>query len=146
MDQKLKQFSLEVLDKTFLLSLATNDEKGIWVADVIFTYDDDLNIYWMSTDYRRHSEAIDGGESKVAGTITATTNADEPEMSLQISGIAERVDGIPEESVFRFFKKRKMPQPKPEDVLNGHFWYKFTPDRIELIYGPEFGHERQTVK
>jgi hypothetical protein len=27
-----------------------------------------------------------------------------------------------------------------------HVWYKLTPDRIELIYGEKFGHERQKVK
>ena len=32
--------------------------RGIWVADVIFIHDDDLNVYWMSHPECRHSKAI----------------------------------------------------------------------------------------
>jgi len=40
---------IEVLDQTHLMSLGTTDDDGIWVADVIFLYDNDLNIYWLSS-------------------------------------------------------------------------------------------------
>ena len=54
----IKSLITEVLEKGYLMSLATVDDGGVWVADVIFIYDDALNIYWMSDSDVRHSKAI----------------------------------------------------------------------------------------
>ena len=56
--EALRALTQEVLDQAYLMSLGVNDKQGVWVADVIFTYDDDANIYWMSTPERRHSVAL----------------------------------------------------------------------------------------
>ena len=42
----VRERTLEVLKQTHLMSLATVDDGGVWVSDVIFIYDDNLNIYW----------------------------------------------------------------------------------------------------
>ena len=47
-NRELKQLIQEVLEKGYLMSLATLDDGGVWVADVIYIHDDDLNIFWMS--------------------------------------------------------------------------------------------------
>lgn len=49
---------LEVLEQTYLMSLGIQDDGGVWVSDVIFIYDENLNIYWMSDPEARHSRAI----------------------------------------------------------------------------------------
>ena len=48
----------EILEKCYLMSLATLDDGGVWVSDVIFVHDEDLNIYWISDPDVRHSKAI----------------------------------------------------------------------------------------
>lgn len=49
---------LEILEKGYLMSLATVDEGGVWVADVIYVYDDAFTLYWMSSLEVRHSQAL----------------------------------------------------------------------------------------
>jgi uncharacterized protein YhbP (UPF0306 family) len=57
-EMDIKEKILEVLGKGHLMSLATVDNGGVWVSDVIYVYDDNLNIYWMSDPDVRHSQAI----------------------------------------------------------------------------------------
>lgn len=42
---KIKNLIKEVLDQGYLMSLATVDDGGVWVSDVIYIYDDNFNIY-----------------------------------------------------------------------------------------------------
>ena len=145
-DTKLYNITKQILERGYLLSLATVDAEGVWVADVIYTFDDDLNIYWMSKPWRRHSRAIEEEKNFVAGTITLTAGPNDPEASLQISGTAESVMEIPWKSVLTFFYKRQKPEPKQEeDFLGEHRWYKLVPNHIELIDGDSFGYDRQRV-
>ena len=72
----IKQKITEVLEQGYLMSLGTVDDRGVWVADVIYVFDDDLNLYWMSKTFRRHSETIDKTNSQVAGTITISNNGE----------------------------------------------------------------------
>lgn len=64
----IKELVKEVLKKGYLMSLATLDDGGVWISDVIYIYDNDLSIYWMSDPEVRHSKAI-SKKNKVAGTI-----------------------------------------------------------------------------
>jgi uncharacterized protein YhbP (UPF0306 family) len=146
MDRHLVDLTKKVLEAGYLLSLATTDKDGVWVADVIYTFDDDCNLYWMSTPERRHSKAI-AKNPRVAVAITFAQKPADPDDGLQISGTAEQINDIPFEIVKRYFRKRNKPEPAPtDDVLGEHLWYKLTPDRIELLYEGEFGYDRQTVK
>ena len=63
----IKARILEVLEKGYLISLATHDDGGLWVADVVYTFDDDLNIYWMSYPTVRHSKAIEDNNQAAGG-------------------------------------------------------------------------------
>ncbi|MDP3762541.1 MAG: pyridoxamine 5'-phosphate oxidase family protein, partial [bacterium] len=87
-NKNIEQLIKEVLNKGYLMSLATLDDGGVWASDVIYVYDDDLNIYWMSYPNVRHSEAI-LKNPKVAGTITASEQSGE-ELGIQFDGIAEK--------------------------------------------------------
>ncbi len=82
----------EVLEKARFMSLATHDDGGVWVADVIFIFDDDLNIYWLSETKTRHSQAIIKNPN-VAATITLTSKAGEPNIGIQFAGTAEKLEG-----------------------------------------------------
>ena len=60
----------EVLTRGHLLSLATVDDGGPWVADLGYVHDNDLTLYWLSRKNRRHSIAIKK-KAKVAASINA---------------------------------------------------------------------------
>ena len=141
----LKARVKEILEKTHLMSIATYDDGGVWVSDVIFVYDDDLNVYWMSDPDVRHSQAISKNTS-VAGTITYTTKANEHNLGIQFSGIAKKIDGTRYDLAVKHSTKRNHPEPKEsDDFLQGDSWYMLTPNKIELIDEENFGFKKQSV-
>ena len=141
----IKNRILEILDKTHLMSLATVDNGGVWVSDVIFIYDNDFNIYWMSDPDVRHSEAL-AKNNLVAGTITLTTKTGEKNLGIQFSGIAKKIDGARYDLAVKHLAKRNRPKPKEsDDVLEGDSWYILTPNKIELIDEESFGFEKKSL-
>jgi len=140
----IKQLITEVLEKGYLLSLATIDDGGVWVADVIYIHDDGLNIYWMSDPDVRHSQAI-MKNNKIAGTITVS-GPGEDNSGIQFEGISEKIDGQRFDLAKKYFVKRGKPEPQEhDDVLQGDSWYVIKPNKIELIYEKLFGFDKQTL-
>jgi len=135
----------EVFEQTYLMTLATQDDEGVWASDVIFVTDEVDNIFWMSKPGRRHSLAI-ASSPQVALTMSVTRGPEDTDFGVQISGRAERVETVDFELVKKYFRKRNKPEPlSTDDVLGEHAWYRLVPDRIELIDGKNFGYDRQTV-
>lgn len=138
----------EVLAKTHLMSLGVVDAQGPWVADVVFIYDDDMNIYWMSDPEARHSKAI-LKNNRVAGSITHSTQSKEPNFGIQFEGVAEQLEGVQFQLLIKHLAKRKHPQPdlsQAAKILDGDMWYKVTPTLIGLIDEENFGYDRQMLK
>ena len=143
--EDIKTLIKEVLEKGYLMSLATVDGGGIWVADVIYIFDEDLNIYWMSHSDTRHSKAI-VQQNKIAGTITAN-NPGEDNLGLQFEGVAEKIEGERYDLAKKHYIRRRKPEPKEEDdVLEGDSWYVIKPSKIELIYEKLFGFNKQKLE
>ena len=143
--QDIRQLIQEVLEKGYLMSLATIDDGGIWVADVIYVFDDKLNIYWMSNSDVRHSQAIIKN-NKVAGTITVS-DLGENNSGVQFEGIAEKIDGSRFDLAKKHYIKRHKPEPKEvDDVLEGDSWYVLKLKKIELIHEKFFGFEKKKIE
>lgn len=141
----IKPFIQEVLEKGYLISLATQDGGGVWVADVIYIFDDKLNIYWMSDAEVRHSQAI-LKNSQVAGTITVS-GPGEDNLGIQFEGVAEKIEGPRYDLAQKHFAKRSKPVPQEsDDVLQGDSWYVLRPAKIELTNEALFGFEKQQFK
>jgi uncharacterized protein YhbP (UPF0306 family) len=130
----------EILSKGYLMSLATVDDGGVWAADVTYVSDEKFNIYWVSSPEVRHSKAIHQNSS-VAGTITISQKG-EPNMGVQLSGIAEQIE---EDSEIRSLYATKRGRSVEEAVRPGVAWYKFRPELIEVIHEPEFGFKKQKI-
>lgn len=142
MDRELRQTIKEVLQSGYLLSLATQDDAGVWVADLIYILDDDFNIYWMSDPNVRHSKAL-VMNSVVAISITVSSPG-ENNLGLQIEGEAIKIDGPRFDLALKHFAKRNKPIPsESDDVLDGDSWYMLAPKKIELIDEKNFGFEKQ---
>lgn len=137
----------EVLEKGYLLSLATVDDGGVWVSDVIYVHDDQMNIYWLSQTNARHSKAISKND-RVAGTITVSNKPGEKNIGLQLKGVAEKIDGdILEIAVKHRQKRWKLAPTKPGEILDqGESWYRLRPKMIELIYEPLFGFDKPKIE
>ena len=130
------------------MSLATQDDGGVWVADVIFVHGDDLTIYWMSHPDCRHSKAIKNG-SKVAGAITASNKSGESNLGIQFSGTAEKIEGSRYDLATKHLFKRghvaPMSAQKAERMMEGDSWYLLKPSKIRLIDEKNFGYAVQDV-
>jgi uncharacterized protein YhbP (UPF0306 family) len=139
---------IEVLNQTHLMSLGTLDKNGVWVADLVFIFDDNLNIYWLSEPECRHSKAI-LENNKIAATITQSTKSKEPNFCIQLEGVAERLKGARFDLIIKHWTKRSHPIPNISDalkVLEGDCWYKLTPTNIQIIDEKNFGFDRQELK
>lgn len=80
-----------LLEANTLLALAVQDNAGCWVATVFFSYDKDLNLYFISDPKTRHGQAI-ATEPRVAGAIYGSDVRWGTDIQgLQIRGTAERV-------------------------------------------------------
>ncbi len=135
----LEKLTHDILNDTYLATLAVSDADGPWAASVIFVPDKDRNIYWVSKTDSRHSRAIE--ESGNAACMIIAAEEVDHERALQISGAAERVDTVPAEVEEAHATKRG--QPLPSALKEGRSWYKLVPSRIELIHNELFGWDRQ---
>ena len=127
------------------MSLGTTDGKGVRVCDVIYVYDEDLNIYWMSDADVRHSKAIEEN-TQVAGAITVS-GAGEDNLGIQFEGVAQKIEGVRYDLAKKHFAKRNKPEPaEDEDVLDGDSWYILKPKVIELTNEKYFGFDKQKLE
>jgi uncharacterized protein YhbP (UPF0306 family) len=145
MGNNIRELIKEVLSEGYLMSLGTVDDGGVWVADVIYIFDDNLNIYWMSKLFRRHSKAIEQN-SHVAGTITVSGQG-EDNLGIQFEGMVNKIEGERYDLAKKHYAKRKKPEPKEtDDVLDGGSWYQLKPVKMELIHEKLFGFEKQKLE
>ena len=142
--EDIKQLIREVLERGYVMSLAIADDGGVWVADVIYIFDDELNLYWISGPDTRHSKAI-LKNNMIAGTITVSGKG-EDNLGIQFSGTAEKINGARFDLAKKHYAKRGKPEPKEtDDALEGDLWYLVKPNKIELICEKFFGFEKQIL-
>jgi uncharacterized protein YhbP (UPF0306 family) len=133
----------EVLNAGHVMSLGTVDDGGVWVADVVYIFDEGFNIYWMSDPDVRHSCAVEAN-SKVAATITISNKSKEKNLGIQFDGVAAKINGPRFDLAKLHLKKRGHPEPKEtDDVLQGDSWYHLKPIKIELIDEENHGFEKE---
>lgn len=146
MEQDLNSLVRSILGRGYLMSLATVDENGPWVSDVIYVHDEEGNLFWMSQTGTRHSLAV-MKNPEVAATITLTGGPAEAEESLQISGFAEKIEGDILAIAIAHRAKRGKPAPaKTGEILGqGESWYKLRPIKLRIIHSPTFGKGARDV-
>jgi uncharacterized protein YhbP (UPF0306 family) len=143
--EDLKLLIKEILDRSHLMTVGTIDEGGPWVANVVFIYDENFNIYWMSDPETRHSKAI-LNNSKTAGTICLNNKSKEPNIAIQLSGAANKIEGERFDLAKKHLTKRGYPEPKEtDDVLQGDSWYMIKPDFIDLTHEELFGYNKKKI-
>lgn len=146
MEHDIRKLVLEVLAGGHLMSLGVADKGGPWVADVIYVYDRDFNIYWISDPDVRHSRAV-LADPQAAGTITLSNGPKESNIGIQFSGRAEKIEGGRLDLEIMHAAKRKKRLPlEAGSILEGDSWYVLRPKLIELIYEPLFGFEKQPLE
>lgn len=127
----------EYLEKARLMQVVTAKDNQPWACSVYFAFDDDLNLFWISTPERRHSKEIENNE-KVAGTIVLSHTLGDKVRGLQFQGIAKRLTSKEEmqEGMNVYAKRMGMGEEKHTAILEGknpHVPYKITPTLFVLF-------------
>jgi uncharacterized protein YhbP (UPF0306 family) len=83
----------EYIEGVVHLSLGTSSNNRPWVCEVHFAYDDELNLYFLSTLARRHSQEI-AANPFVAGNIVEQHELGEKPRGVYFEGTAELLDNV----------------------------------------------------
>ncbi len=136
MTKQVKDLIVKYLSEAKVLQLATVGEDGRpWISNVHFVNDKDGNIYWLSTEERRHSVEI-AMNNKVA--VSVVVKSDMPVIGIQAEGTAELISGIVmfKPIILDYVKKHgtgKEFYDRAIKGINSHKLYKFTPSMYSLF-------------
>lgn len=126
------------LDKTRMLQIATSSNGQSWCCTVYYAFDDNMNLYWISTPDRRHSQEIILNP-KVSGAIVFSQEP-YPEggvQGLQFEGVAELLSGDEEETASKLYIEQLTREATLlEDIRSGknpHKIYKVKPIKFVLF-------------
>lgn len=119
----------EYVSNVFHMSLATSADNRPWICEVHFVFDDDLNLYWLSKESRRHSQEI-ARNPHVAGNIVEQHDLSVKPRGVSFEGTAEivPVDSV-QHPVYQLFVDRIGLGPQilaDATDTDGHRFYKVT--------------------
>lgn len=81
----------EYLPQVVHMSLVTSHENKPWVCEVHFAYDDELNLYFVSSKDRRHSKEIEANPY-VAGNIVTQHHKHQKVRGVYFEGQAQAME------------------------------------------------------
>jgi uncharacterized protein YhbP (UPF0306 family) len=97
-DQQVETMIREYIPGTVHMSLGTSRDNKPWVCEVHFAYDDDLNIYFVSSKDTRHALEITDN-SRVAGNIVTQHANGDKVRGIYFEGTAEVLENVTADSV-----------------------------------------------
>ncbi len=83
----VEQLVRQNLSEGIMLSLATVSGVQPWATTLYYATDEQLNIYWVSTPARRHSQEL-AANYNAAASIPLDADPSSPNIGLQVQGIA----------------------------------------------------------
>lgn len=87
-EQQIETIIRDYIPQIIHMSLATVADNKPWVCEVHFSYDDDLNLYFMSSVNTRHGQEI-AKNPNVAGNIVVQHHKDQKVRCVDFEGTAE---------------------------------------------------------
>ncbi len=84
----------------------------------------------------------------MAASVTLSNEVSQPNLGLQIEGLAVVVSGnVTDDLARKHLDKRGKTNARIDEILkDGHAWYKLQPTKIEIINEPLWGFEKHTVE
>lgn len=137
---ELKQEIEKYLRTQRLMSVATYG-KNPWIANLYYIHDSDLNLYFLSKNWREHCQAIEINNKVAVAIADSHQPIYKPQKGLQIYGEAKSVNIISRlEWMFKMWNKlisgskgEKLIDPKKFLDAGTSKVYKITPKRIKFF-------------
>jgi len=136
--QLTKQHVLDFLKTNKLMQVATMGDFP-WIATVYYSFDNELNLYFLSSDKTLHVKQIKKNPKVSIAIADSHQDINKPKKGLQISGLAEEVSGVEKIkhalSLWKDFLSVNNPKLTYENMKKGLTGkiYKITPKRIKLF-------------
>ncbi|MGH7156653.1 MAG: pyridoxamine 5'-phosphate oxidase family protein [Candidatus Saccharimonadales bacterium] len=106
----------DYLAEAKIMQLATTDDNQPWACSVHIAADSDLNLYWLSNSFRRHSIEIEKNP-KVAATIPIKF-PENPVIGISVEGHAQTTDST--EAIELYDKKFGLTPGFKQKLLEGN--------------------------
>ncbi len=134
---ELRELIADYLKEAKLMQLATSVDDQPWVCSVWFAADPDLNLYWFSSNNRRHSAEV-LKNPRVAGAIVLPHTPEDSPRGLQFQGTASLIeDPAGVEHAMSFYADRIFSPGKIVELMNNeakpHKFYKIKPTQFVLF-------------
>ena len=115
----LRELITNYLHEARLMQIATAKDNQPWVCNVYFAFDNELNLYWISTPQRRHSQEIEVN-GKVAGTIVLPHTPGDKVRGIQFEGVGKSATGDTMQKAMDTYASRMgMPEARKQKILEG---------------------------
>jgi uncharacterized protein len=147
---ELRKLIEDYLKEAKMMQVATSKDNQPWACTVYFAFDEDLNLYWISTPDRRHSEEIRENE-KVAGTMVLPHTPGDNVRGIQFQGVAKELTQVEAVEGMKYYAERYgLDKERVSAILDGkdgHVCYKITPSLYVLFDEKNFPDDsRQEYK
>ena len=147
MNKKLiltKKDVLEFLSSKKLMVLATNGEHP-WIANVFFSFDEDLNFYFISNPVTIHGRHLEKNKKVAASIVDSNQKPSDVKKGLQIYGLVEKVSDTNKIQFalrhWKNFLNLNRPDISLENMKKGLYKgkiYKLIPKKIKLFDQEKF--------
>ena len=118
------------------MSIATSRQNKPWISEVHYSYDDDLNLYFVSRPERRHSLEV-ADNKLIAGNIVKQHAKGESVRGVYFEGVIEMLEDVKETDIaFKTYNERFDGDAsilEEQAEKNGHRWYKITVKKFYLF-------------
>lgn len=139
-----KKDVLDFLAKEKLMVLSTYGDHP-WIASVYYSYDKDLNIYFISTPSTIHGKQMEKNNKVAAAVVDSHQKPSDVKKGLQIYGIVEKVSGINKINyalrLWKDFLNLQRADISFENMKKGLYKgrvYKLVPKKIKLFDQEKF--------
>src|SRR3989304_566903 len=126
---------LDYLAKNRRMTIATSEKDIPWAATVMFSYDPDLNFYFISVPDSRKTKNLETNP-RVSGAINEFQKTPGKILGVQLEGTAEILDKNKNTKELAIYKKRF---DWADEYLHDHELYKIIPKKIYYLDDELFG-------
>ena len=139
-----KEDVLEFLATKKLVVIATYGDHP-WIASVFYSYDKNLNLYFISNPSTIHGKQMEKNKKVSAAIVDSHQKPSDVKRGLQIYGVVERVSGLNKINyalrLWKDFLNLQRPDISFENMKKGLYKgriYKLTPKKIKLFDQEKF--------